>query len=800
MVKCSGLRPCEEGEGLEACRGLGSMMASGGMVPLCVLRGEGGSYTLLRHGSQLYCCSGRPRTDMLPLKAIGVTFASTPVCTEAQGDEATVMCENSETGHREAVRLKLNGNMPQMLPRGCDYPALQLTAAAAGTVTATVGARTLDYDSLNQTQLTRDKAAQLSGDLLAAYQDCVEAALASGAYLQPALAAYRLLDSKGRVLYESRPVLLARDMDFESKGGGYREVSVDTDGKLQSYSVELEAWRPMLTVPEGFTEAAPDVARVEIRLGEQFHPYHPDGAWAARRASHGSFRGVAVALPGHYRGLSKDRASLTRHLLEGASGAFGQMAHCAGGMSTEGLTGSAELRGMAAPADHTAAGSVRRLEKAIREAGGSRKMDFPGCGRLWARTSAHDAGRILWGNLRKLRAEAPTPGSLAVEWSTESTKHWRANVTVKFRGGSERVVTEYSGTGPYPTKLSPFLSFGDPEATEMRVQILCGIKIFDRRFALKADPKSLTACYMDENLAAIDCTATQAGLFEVETEYNPGRAFPGGVAVAEGEDARTVMCSGTCGSAAVKEIAAGMNGHQAWEFGRHRFTALTEEGLFAITAGEKSLSIRQIWAGSAEHLAGAGSEGTYSLCGKRLLRVGASGTVSTMETPAEGLYLCHAGSRRQLIAGSWIYDMERDFFYSNPALAGSTGCYSTDGEALIVSGSAQKLLVAGADTQQDLVEIEWEAVREHPGGMQRPRRLRADISSSFAEIVVEMHELSSDGSETPMGSWSITGNVRGPISLRVNPRRATQGRIKLSMRGTVNQDFVIRSIELDYEH
>ncbi|MDE6311398.1 MAG: hypothetical protein K2L96_06225, partial [Muribaculaceae bacterium] len=798
--KCRGLRPCETGSGLEACRGLEAMRGSEGMVPVCVLRGENGCLTLLRKGTTLYSCPGLPRADVLPMKVLSFSFPSTPVCVEAQGDEATVMCENATTGHREVMRLKPDGNEPRVLTRGCDYPALQLTAIAAGTVVATVGSRSIDNDTLAQTQLTREKAAQLSGDLATAYQQCTEAALASGAYIQAAFAAYRLLDENGRTLYESRPLLLTRDMDYDSKAGDYREVSMDANGTLQSYSLELEAWRPMLTVPEGFAAAAPDVARIELLLGEQFHPYHPDAAPEARRTAHGSFRGVAVALPGHYRGLSKDRADQGRRLLEDACGAFKRMAHCAGVMSTAALTGKGELRGVAAPEDTSVAGSVRRMEKAVRETARSvGKEEFGERGRLWARTSAHDAGRILWGNLRELRKEAPSPGSLAVEWSTDSSKHWRANVTVKFRGNAERTVAEYSGTGPYPTKLSPVLSFSDADAREMRVQILCGTRIFDRRFALEADPAGKMAIYVNDSFLPIDCTATQAGLFETETEQNPGRALPGSVAVAKASNPLEVLCSGYCGGSGVKRIVAGRSGHQAWEFGRHRFVAQTDEGLFAISAGDKSMSIRQVWAGRAEYLAAAGSKGTYSLCGKRLLRVGPTGAVSVSDTPEAGRYLCYEAEGQHLIAGSWIYDMAHEVFYENPALESTTESYMPDGTALIADGSARKLLIAGSEMQQDLVEIAWEATLEHRGGAARPRRVYADMSSSFAELTVEMDELSSDGTLTPMGRWSIAGNVRGPICLRVNPRRAVQGRIKIRIKGSVNQDFVFRGLELDYE-
>lgn len=806
VVRCSGLCPLDEG-GLGVAPGFGVVSSMDGLRPLAAVRIGGEEATVFKAGRSLYVRYGAVEAGGALVRLLYPEVEGEVVAAVGGADEMTLMLEDA-SGLAGCMRLGLSRSGARVIAEPWTYPSLGLEAVSAGNFSGVCGVRSVPNDFLVSSVLGTSTVKALCGDLEEVYCRCAGDALESGAYVQPALAAYRLLDGRGRVLFESAPVLLSRDNLGESMPAGYVERSLSSEGLVGACTLNLGAWRPRLRIPAGFGAAAPEVAAIELLVGEQFHPWHPDGTGAAVVGLKGSERVVRVSLPGAGNGISGVRAERSARRLTEAVAAFGDMAHCAGRVAVGVLSGAETVvDGVVNPPSVSVGDSARRLEDVLRA--GRVKQDGGGrWWRVWARCVAREAGVVALGNLKGLRFGGYKLGGMAVGRSSAGTGHWRAGVSVRFADGRERVVTDEEGTGNPPSLLSGVLSYPSGDAVEMRVQLVYGTSTFDRRFALKADASGRVSVYVNPGFKPVNLLEGEMKLFEVEEAVVVEHAIADGVCICGADGLlRPVMMTRTGSGAPVRGIVVAQSGNMAWDFGRQRFVVGAEDGLYSLAASDSRLSLRLVSAlgvGREDALCGAGGSGVYALAGPggALVNISASGRVSVVREAegAAGSCLMYLEEQGLLLTGTGrVIDTERGPEYESPGFAGAARVYGCAGRPMFTGADGRLML--GDSEAAGSGQIDW--LVRIDSGKGRPRSIVLDMAGSRADVFVDMRQdrLTGTDAESPAVSVAVVhGEVRGPLRLRVMGRRSSTGRLRLRIHGKVSDDFVLRSISFCYDN
>lgn len=805
--KCLGLRPRPCG-GLRPTAGMKRLSSNAQMRPLTSLNAGGKELTIFSTGTELWLRRG-PLTGTAPLvRQLSPVLPAPAVCAAGGDGEATLMLE-AEDGTRSCVRLATDGMTVRLLADPSGYPSLSLTSQGAGSYQAVMAPRTIPGESLSSMVPDRKTAAALCDDFADAYCHCAEAALGAGAYIQPALVRYRLLDARGRRLFESAPVLLSRDGLGQSSPSGYIERTLTPDGTAAAHTLSTDGWRPVLGIPAGFATAAPDVACVEVLVSEQFHPWHPDAAPAVTIAHRGDSKLVRVSLPGTGCGLTVITEEASRLRLTLAAARMDMIEHCAARIALSGGdTAARSITTAVCPPAAGVAGSVRRMDAALAtrpQVPALPLLTWPN--RLWARHVACDAGIIAWADLAGLRFGGYPPCSMAISRSA-ATGHWRMGVSVTFAGGTEKTVTEEEGTGNPPSLLSPVLCYPAADAVEMRVQLVHGTSTFDRRFALTPDPSGRIAIYISPGFAPVDLSQGKMKLFEVETSVNVAHAYADATAISSPDspcEATAVARTGT--GAPVTGIAATGSGNQAWDFGRHRFVLGSADGLYSLAVSHGRHSMRRIYPQGLQRgdaLASAGSHGVYALLtgdggsgGATLVNIASSGRVKILDSDAAGPFLQFLPGTERLITGAGsVFMPGSDMEYASPCLEGATGAFSCT-SVPVLRGKGGGLYLPEEEEAEDGSTVDWQCTLDGPAA--RPRDIILDMASSHADLLVELRQdtLGSAATEAPVVCEArIHGSICGPLRLKPHGRRSSTARMRMRISGQVSQDFVFRTITL----
>ncbi len=807
-LRCRGLRPGPE-DSLVSLSPLSRISGPQGLRPLTSLHIDGDEATLFAAGRTLMMQYGGPLSADRPLvKLLYPVLPANAVCAAASGNTATLMLLSDE-GVPSVMRIAFDGRPPKVLPDPSAYPALTISAVAAGNFSAVTPTRSIPADFLSSSALRRSDVDALSDDLCDAYTRCADAAAAAGAYLQPALARYRLVDARGHRLFESPPVLLSRDASAVSVPSGFIERSLSPEGLVGAHTLNIAAWRPRIAIPVGFASQAPEVAAVELIVSEQFHPFHPDAPATALAVRRGNDHVVRVSLPGASFGISPSSENASARRLAESCAAFDSMSRTVARIVLDPADDSARsLTASLSPGADIAA-SVRRMDAAIAASKPPTATDGPVWpDTLWGSSTASDASTLLWGGIARIRFGGYRLSSFSIARKADSGR-WRGGVSVRFADGTERVVTAEEGSANAPTLLSPVLSYPSADAVEMRLQLTLDSLTFDSRYPLSPDPSGRMALYISPGFAPIDISQGEKKLFEVEDEVRAPGASAGAVAICRADEPLTAADIASIPSGApVAAIAPALSGNQGWEFGRRRFVVATADALYSLAVSAAGHSLRRIYArgiSRPDAMAAAGPHGVYALTSDAtLLNISPAGTLKRVRREVAGPFLQYLPASGALACGGGeIIDIDAGCAFVHPSLAKMTEAFAAcarpvgaDADGLILPEEPE-----AADAAASSMPVDWLCridLRER-----RPSAIIFDFAATRADFFIDLRQdcLTAADEESPAVCVALVhGSIRGPLRLRLHGRRASFPRIRMRIHGRVSPDFVFRSFTLCYDN
>ena len=415
---------------------------TGAWRPLCTVAGaEAGAAPrmLLASATRIALGTLTPPEDIQP-RLLEVQMPSAPLSAYCAPDSsrATVMTA-------EGACL-LDGTAETMLTpaRTAEFPFLRLVGISAGVLSTDVGPRALRGDYAAGRALVSADRAAVVGDLAAAYSRLRDMAAEADVMLQPALVAYRLLDSRGNVLFSSAPVLL-----MAPSGPQCTEAVPVTSPdrcRLDPYTLSAESWSVAVDIPAdaaGYARWA-DVVAVEILASPQFHPDLGASDASVTISGQGSASHfMLVTLPGRYAALGDGWRPRSRSNVIAAVGRFeSQCCRIAFFRAPE--AGMSFTSG--ATPGHSDGGG--RIEPDFAEL-------FPPH-RFSAASVCSDGDTVLWSGITRRRFEGyPLEAFASLRASPDAPAGaWHASVRVEFDDG-ESLVRMSEGIGAPPLGVGP---------------------------------------------------------------------------------------------------------------------------------------------------------------------------------------------------------------------------------------------------------------------------------------------------------------------------------------------------------
>ncbi len=728
---------------------------------------------------------------------------SAPLCTLDCGDDGILVMTDEGP-----VSIGAAGSRSAVRPTGFDFPPLTLTPSAWGKVTATVAARTLSQAYNTSTTLVARDVAAVTGDLAAAYLRMCADAAAVGGMLQPVIARYKLRDSRGNILFTSAPVLLGHSSGAQL--ANYVGLKSDDRMTLKAYSLEAGLWSLSIRFPDASAYAdAARVASAEIWFTPMFHPYHPDmhGTVVIARASAADDDFLRVTLPGMNCGLGEGRPGNVERLLMKALAHIDEIEERVAVIAAP-FDGGERTVAVALSPDPDAASVSRRLGRALAKAvqpctpaavllGAPHTFSAACC--------AADASVAVWGNLTVRRYAGYPLQTLAVSCRDEP---WSATTVVRFSDGTGVSRSESGSTGA-PVAFSPLLSYPSPDAVEMKIIVTSGGSTRTHTVSLIPDTTCRVSAFCGAGAKHLSLVGSSG--VSVPALPAPSDRFADFLAFAPaGAPLAVDAVIGTGG--AVNALVPRVSPDQSWEFGRARFLAGTDKGVFAVAVapGRTSLSVRRLAEGTVRRpdaMVAAASGDAFVLCGTgtgtgpALLRIPASGRAVVFEVPRN--YCCLAWN--SILGELWAVrdDGRADIFcvahgwrrYSRDDVS-VRSVYHLSGEPFGVGPRGLMRLGCEEAVPRQRITLDFLV---NPAGLRpvRPGRLRAMLccSSVFGVLTLEGRNLAG-ALPWPLLSATLDGACLSPLSML--PAGRPLRRMEVRLEADVSSDFVFESFRIGY--
>ncbi len=671
-----------------------------------------------------------------------------------------------------------------------DYPAISLLAVADADVSASVGDRTLSKAYSNGLFDKKDSDA-LVGDLAGAYRHLCSEAASSGVMIQPALARYKLFDSKGNMLFESPPVLLthaegAQCTDTVALSSSDRQT-------IDGYTLTAKTWHLEAVLPE----AEGDVARAELFMTPLFHPYDTDsdGSATLLRAGVAGAPFCRVGLPGRENGLGNTYRGKSRRTIMQAIARIEMLEERVAVIINPFGNGARRIKvDIAVEPDPGLA--TARIKKAFTKRVAVRDHNnviLSAPHGFSAACAAESSGAVVWGNISALPYSGYPVGIFAAEVSDGV---WRCHSAVYFEG-NKGVERQERGETNAPSKLGPVICYPLPEARTMSI-----ISYFDGQnhlatLDLSADASGRYAVYIAPDLKPFTPAASASTV--VVTVTDQSIKMPDSLAFADSSrplDIKTIISTGS-EAVALKGLRSG---NQAWEFGRSHFTLGCRSGIYGIgvninsgATGLRTLSQHGI---DREDAIASGKDGDIFIARGNITRITRSGKAEIIADNQDYIAVAYDSERDELTALRRGGNID---IYS-PAESGNYFRYTRiTAEALKLFGN---VFAVKGNMLYDLSTEIFSAsnrINLHLRKNIRPDYRMADV----AWLNVAMQTSQFDGSITINASgpgrlrpWlirkaAVSGAIAGPVAIKL-PCRAARA-VELLIEGDVADDFVFDS-------
>ncbi len=758
---------------------------TGAWRPLCTVAGaEAGAAPrmLLASATRIALGTLTPPEDIQP-RLLEVQMPSAPLSAYCAPDSsrATVMTA-------EGACL-LDGTAETMLTpaRTAEFPFLRLVGISAGVLSTDVGPRALRGDYAAGRALVSADRAAVVGDLAAAYSRLRDMAAEADVMLQPALVAYRLLDSRGNVLFSSAPVLL-----MAPSGPQCTEAVPVTSPdrcRLDPYTLSAESWSVAVDIPAdaaGYARWA-DVVAVEILASPQFHPDLGASDASVTISGQGSASHfMLVTLPGRYAALGDGWRPRSRSNVIAAVGRFeSQCCRIAFFRAPE--AGMSFTSG--ATPGHSDGGG--RIEPDFAEL-------FPPH-RFSAASVCSDGDTVLWSGITRRRFEGyPLEAFAPLRASPDAPAGaWHASVRVEFDDG-ESLVRMSEGIGAPPLGVGPLLSYPSPHARRMTLALSAGGRSYRRVVDLVPDASGRRAVYVDPSIRPFTPTLTTAP-FDPGTARNTPRRHPDLLIAASAANPLGVGAVFRAGVGRIHAIAAAPGTNQAWEFGSRRFYVGGDGGLASLTlrpggrAAFKLLDPRPL---SRSDAIASADDAVYALLGAPaavpdLVRIDSGRVRTLMSSPLpQAVALGWSSVRRELTlfadASEQAVSVALDYglscftrvlpgaFSSSFSVAGAPG-FALCGDSLCRLSD---------EIAPRASEVEFSCGCVSPRGCYYPRFFRAMFSGSSCQGGIEV----TYPGGAVMFSTGFSGRLPRGVSLPWPGARPTE-RLTVTFHAAVSPDF-----------
>lgn len=303
--------------------------------------------------------------------------------------------------------------------------------------------------------------------------------------------------------------------------------------------------------------------------------------------------------------------------------------------------------------------------------------------------------------------------------------------------------------------------------------------------------------YLNPTLKPVSLADSASAL--VPAENRPGRVrCRGELIVSDVSCPMEALCRAALPEGVtVRGITAAARSRSSWDFGRAHFYVFTDAGIYAAAVNSArsriDLSVidhREVsaWAPSAR--------GIIAASGRSLLRLNGAGVTDLSSFPSTITALGCDNSRGELWiattgAAVTVADTDGRPLYRRSMKVSSMAPYREG----FVASSPTGAWIVGGDERRTAAAVVYDAI-VGSGLRRRPRRLELWLTSSAAELMVELY---GDGGDEDVGSravarFAVSGELNAPLTLPlITPRRA---RWRLKISGKVSPDTLISKISL----
>lgn len=627
------------------------------------------------------------------------------------------------------------------------------------------------------TPLTADDRATLTADISAAYRAMSAQAAAAGAFFQPVVARIRSLDSRGRTVALTPPVLLLPSASSPLSALIVDRTLTFADGSFSSLN-------------EGTLTGTAYTLAVSW-------PSATDAAWENRVEE------IVVEVSEPVEPFAKGALSLTRMTRRDASSATLRTTLPGVGLDGDAPTGVLRqiidrLETINAPAYEA------RLRRRSDGTWPSGRISLSNAGRRQRSAETADcvAGAvgingdiIVAGDITRQPVEPESPSLYAA--ATEGSA-WGGSVKVTLNrladnGKQASLVATFRGDGSRPTSLSPLLVYPGGDGASLRIAV--GTTLAEVELTPTSD--GTMTYYLNPTLKPVTLADSASAL--VPSENRPGRVrCRGELIVSDASRPMEALCRAALPEGVtVRGITAAARSRSSWDFGRAHFYVFTDIGIYAAAVNSArsriDLSVidrREVsaWAPSAR--------GIMAASGRSLLRLNGAGVTELSSFPSTITALGCDNSRGELWiattgAAVTVADPDGRPLYRRSMKVSSMAPYREG----FVASSPTGAWIVGGDERRTAAAVVYDAI-VGSGLRRRPRRLELWLTSSAAELMVELY---GDGGDEDVGSravarFAVSGELNAPLILPlITPRRA---RWRLKISGKVSPDTLISKISL----
>lgn len=467
-------------------------------------------------------------------------------------------------------------------------PDVEIRTVTRGSVSGRMEAVTLtdvDFDR-SEPRLSDASLKLLTASTLSAYTSLSAAAAASGAWVQPMLARYHLLDSAGERLFSSEPLIVGAGWQCSDKF----TIECSRSGAQLSVPatvIRADAYGLELTVRSlgAYTGRA---AAVQVTLSPQVHPVN-FGAVADYRIVRPATAAPAltVALPGATVAMADDTASRATGLLRMVERID---AICA----TVTVTApDASAVAIVNPALLSAADEARSLRSMLARSPAPRSAGDPSLAAavmpphaFTARTVTTGGDAVVWGDVTPL--PAPVGVSLWTGSDGDDPPEWSGTLAVTMADGG-RVLTSVGYPMPLPAGLPPLASYPDVRAVKMELWVENHETSTVSHVAvhLKATADGARAVSIAPDLAPRLLTPTGITSYPrpAPGSVSTGRRIAGALVAAAAARPGIAIGAMELTPSPVVVLVPAVKGASSWDFTRNRIYAFSPAGIFAVAFG-----------------------------------------------------------------------------------------------------------------------------------------------------------------------------------------------------------------------